>query len=191
MFEMFWFFGPAIAAVLCTVGASTLLGTGATATEIATKVGGALCTVGAGAAAIYGAPAIEIFGVIMAMATGLAGWILIWIIVMMSNKRLLTENASSSLWLMGSLAISEVPFLGALPALTGTMLKLYSAQIKKEKAAMQAYEKEHAGEELQERQQQAAERMRYQVIQEGQVAQIKQQEAADDDQYTQKMNKAA
>lgn len=155
LFEMFWFFGPALAALYCTIqGSGTAVGAFAGVTAVATICGGV-----AGVAGFFGAGAIEAFGVIMAIAVGLLGWMTVGLILIMTNARIFKENAGHSLWFIGSLLISEVPIIGALPALTGTTLKMYHAQIKKDKKALVAYEKRHADEQLQERRQQAAELM--------------------------------
>src|SRR5665647_1948180 len=68
LFEMFWFFGPAIAALYCTTKASDVVGA---------VVGGALCSVGAGAVGFLAAGPIAAFGVITAIAVGLLGWMTI------------------------------------------------------------------------------------------------------------------
>lgn len=143
-FEMFWFFGPVFA------------GAAAAAAAQGGVLGAVAGVIAGGAAATVGAPALEAFGIIMAIAVGLIGWMTIGLVLLLTNARIFRENAGNALWFVGSLLISEVPLVGTLPALTGSMVKMYSAQIKKEKAALRAYEKAHAAEQLQERQQQSA-----------------------------------
>lgn len=154
MFEWFWFFGPALAAVACTAGVNSALGT--SVAGIAGKITAAGCSLAAGAAGFVGAPAIEVFGVIMAMATGFAGWLIVGLIIMKTNSRIIEENAGHALWFVGSLLISEIPIVGTFPALTGVVWKMYSTQIKKDKEALQKYKKENAAVQQQERDQQAA-----------------------------------
>lgn len=171
MFEMFWFFGPALAALYCTVKASSVVG----------GLGGLttfLCTLVAGAAGFAGAPMIEAFGVVMAMATGFMGWLVVGGWIVLTNARILKENAGNALWFGASLLISEVPIIGAVPAITVATWRLYHTQIKHDTAALQKYEEEQAAEQLKEQQQ--TEQM-LQV----QAAQRSQQEAANDELYAQ------
>ena len=153
MFEMFWFFGPALAALACTAGVNSALGTSVAA--ITGKITAAGCSLAAGAAGFVGAPVIAAFGVIMAMATGFAGWLVVGAIIMWTNKRIMKANAGHALWFVGSLLISEIPIVGTFPALTGVTWKMYSTQIKKDKEALKKYKEEQAAEQLKERQQQA------------------------------------
>ncbi len=165
MFEMFWFFGPAMAALYCTVKVSGVVGT---------TLGGFACGVGATVAGTLGAPAIEVFGVVMAIAVGLFGWLVIGLWLMVTNARIFKENAA---WFAGSLLISEIPIVGSIPALTIIVWKMYRTQITLEKAEMQRYEQERAAAERQEREQRIALVLHNQSLQQ---AQIEQEEAADD-----------
>lgn len=177
-FTFFWFLGPALAAVYCTVTASDalsswtfgLLGTGAAATICAAVAAGA-----AAAAVAVTAP----FGVVMAMAIGFAGWLTIGGYLMITNARIFKENG---IWFVASLAVSEVPFLDAIPALTLTLWRMYSRQIKLERAAMKKYREEKAAEQQRERNQQA---MRVAQIQAAQQTQFMQQAAANDERFNQ------
>lgn len=157
MFEMFWFFGPALAALYCTVKASGAVG----------GLGGltaAVCGIAAGAAGSAGAPAIETFGVVMAMATGLIGWMVIGLFLLRSNPRIFTENKAAFLVFAGGLLVSEVPIVGSVPAMTIVLWRMYRMQIHKDKKVLQAYEKERAAEQLRERQE-AAQLMQMQQAQ--------------------------
>lgn len=151
MFSQFWFFGP----VLIGIGTSAVVG------GVTGKVAGVI----AGGASVLGAPELQIFGIVMAMAVGLLGWLTIGLLLIITNARIFKENAGNTLWFIASLGISEIPFIGALPALTGTVVKMYSTQIKKEKAMLRKYEKEQAAVQLQERKQQAAELMQVRAAQ--------------------------
>jgi len=177
-FVLFWFFGPALAAAYCANTASGWVGSlwGLTA---------ATCTVGATAAGAAISAVTIPFGVVMAMAVGLFGWLTVGLILVKTNARIFKENA---LWFGGSLLISEIPLIGSLPALTGVVWKMHRTQIRIKKAEMKRWEKEQAALQLQERNRQTEQRMQVQAVQQ---AQIIQQEAANDDQYTQELDNAA
>ena len=156
-FEMFWFFGPALAGVGCTFGVNGWIGT------TLVTVGGKLVAVGcaalAGVLGFYGSGAIEAFGVVMALATGLIGWLTVGLILIITNARIFKENEGHALWFIVSLAISEVPIVGSLPGLTVIAVKMYSTQIKKDKAALKKYQKEREELQNQDRNQKIAEFM--------------------------------
>ena len=193
MFEMFWFFGPALAALYC----ATKVGDVAVIGGLLTKG----CIAIAGVAGFFGSPAITAFGVVMAIAVGLLGWMTIGLILMMTNARIFKENAA---WFVVSLAVSETPIIGSIPALTLTLVKMYSHQIKLEKAAMKKYEEEQGVAQAREQQQMAqfAQMQQIQAAQQGaandaayeqaateqEIVEQEQMatEAANDAQYTQK-----
>lgn len=179
LFEMFWFFGPALGAIACTVGVNQAVGT--TVANVGGKAVAGGCTLVAGVVGFFGSGAIEIFGIVMAMAIGFLGWMTIGLITLTTNARIFKEHKANALWFVGSLLIGEIPLVGGLPALTGATLKMYHSQIKKEKSALKAYQKEHANEQLQERQQQAVQLM--QIQQQAQLAEFQEQEAANDAEY--------
>lgn len=151
MFNQFWFFGPVLIGI----------GTGAAVGGVTGKVTGVI----AGGASALGAPELQVFGMVMAMAVGLFGWLTIGLLLITTNTRIFKENAGNTIWFVAGLGISEIPFIGALPALTGTVLKMYGTQIKKEKAMLRKYEKEHADAQLRERNRQAAELMQVRAAQ--------------------------
>jgi len=182
LFEGFWFFGPALAGIACTLVANNAIGT--TVAHAGGKVVAAGCGTAAGVVGFFGFGAIEAFGIIMAMAVGFLGWMTIGLVILMTNKRIFKENAGNMLWFISGFAISEIPIIGAAPGLFGALLKMYSAQIKTEKAALRAYEKAHANEALQERNQQVAELTRARNLQVAQMQQIEEVSvAANDEQY--------
>jgi hypothetical protein len=78
------------------------------------------------------------------------------------------------LWFAGSLLLSETPLIGALPALTGIVGKMYRTQIQKEAAELAAYKKRREETTLAERRMKTA-----------QFIQNQQAVAADDAPYTQ------
>ena len=175
MFDWFIFFGPALAAVTCTAVVSGPLSTW-TLGAFGTKTAAFACVNVAGVAGFFGAGVIESFGIIMAMVTSFAGWLVILIILLVFNQRIFKENA---LWFGGSLLVSEIPLLGSLPVITFVVWRMFSNQIKTEKAAKAKWEKEQADAQKQERNQQVAQMMRVQQ------AQRAEQEAANDARYDQ------
>lgn len=171
-FEQFWFFGPALAAGVCTIIAEGVVKT-VTFGLLGTKTAAAACATGAGVLGYFGAVPIAAFGVIMAMAVGLMGWLAIGLMLIVSNARIFEENAGHALWFAGSLLISEVPIVGTIPALTIIVWRMYRTQIKKETEALRKYESEQAAalaEERGEQQRQAAELMQARALQQAQAA---------------------
>lgn len=131
MCEQLWLFGPALIGVVAGL---------ATGSSFIGYVAGIL---GAGAELVTG-PTVEIFGVVMAMAIGLAGWGTVGLILFMFNPRIFKENQANYLWVMLGLFVSEVPVVGSLPALTITIWRAYRTQIKKEKQELRKWEAEQA-----------------------------------------------
>ncbi len=158
LFGMFWLFGPALAAAYCTAVAGETLATW-TFGLLGTKTAAAVCTAGAATAGSFLSEPLIIFGTVMAMATELFGWLTIGLILMMTNARIFKEHQSHSLLFVSSLGLSEIPLIGSLPALTGATIKMYHAQIKKDKEILLKHKKESANAQLQERRQQAAKLM--------------------------------
>lgn len=161
MFEQFWFFGPALATAYCTIKVGGTVGT---------TVAGWLCGPAALAAGIVGFAAIETFGIVMAMATGLFGWLVVLVLLMLFNRRIFKENAGNMVLFGASLLVSEVPLLGTIPAISIIVWRMYSTQIRKDKAALVQYEKERAAARLQEQQLLVLERIRLETIQQSQEA---------------------
>lgn len=164
MCQQLWFFGPALAALYCTSEGGAALSSW-TFGALGTKTAGFACSVGATVIGAYGLPVIEVMGIILAIAVGLIGWMTIGLMLITSNRRIFKENAGNSLWFIGSLLISEVPFVGTIPALTGTLFKMYSVQIRTEKAALTAYHQRQETLKVQERQMQAAQLMQMRAAQ--------------------------
>lgn len=146
MFEWFIFFGPAAAAAVCTAAVSS-------GNTLATTLGGIGCTAAATAGGIAAAPVFETFGIIMAMIAGFIGWLVIGAILLRGNARIFKENF---LWFAGSLLVSEVPFVGSVPAITLILWRMYANQIKQEKADLKRYEEARATEQRQSQSQAAA-----------------------------------
>ncbi|MDO8593766.1 MAG: hypothetical protein Q7R59_02630 [bacterium] len=148
-FEMFWFFGPAVAALFCTVGVNNTLGT--TVSGAVGKVVAGACTGGAATLGALGMPWIETFGIIMADAFGLIAFLVLGFWIVTRNPRIFKANASTWLWMTGSLGVSVIPIIGTLPAYFVVLRVLYSRQIKVEKAAYKRWEEENAATQLQAR----------------------------------------
>ena len=174
-FNMFWFFGPALAAVLCTTVVNNALGT-----TVSNVLGMVITGTCAGAAASLGTATFGMtaaFGTLMAIATGLLGWMVCGFWLMRTNARIFKENV---MWFVASLAISEVPIVGTAPALTIVLWRMHSHHIKTEKAAYAKWEKENADTLQQQRNQQL---MRFAQLQAAEEAQFRDDELASADVY--------
>lgn len=129
IFQFFWFFGP----ILLGVAA----GAGWESTWVGGVVGGGT-TVGVVTTAVTGffdGIALGVFGVIMAIAVAFLGLLTVWLLLMIFNHRIFKANEKAILWMLFGLGVDMVPFIGALPGITGSVTKLYHTQIKQEKAA--------------------------------------------------------
>lgn len=164
-FNMFWFFGPALAALYCTVKVSDAVG------SLGGIVAGA-CTAGAATAGGLAFGAIEMFGVIMAMAVGLVGWLTVFLVQLMNNFGIFKENFAMIIRFGLSLLLSEIPIINALPSLTIINATMFHIQIKKGQEELRKWK------EAQTTTQQAE---RAQFMQN----QATQQEAANDEAYNQ------
>lgn len=142
-FNMFWFFGPALAALYCTVKVSDAVG------SLGGIVAGA-CTAGAATASGLAFGAIEMFGVIMAMAVGLIGWLTVFLIQIINNAGIFKENFAMIIRILLGLLLSEIPIINALPSLTILNTTMFHIQIKKGKEELQKWKEEN-----EERQRQA------------------------------------
>lgn len=177
-FEMFWFFGPALAGLYCTVKVSGVLG------SLGGIVAGA-CTAGAATAGGLAFGAIEMFGIVMADAVALAGFLVLGLLVVMTNARIFKVNKSAMLWLTGSLGVSVIPIIGTFPSFFVVLRMLYKRQIKIEAAALKKWEKENADARLQERNRQIVAQTQFAQNQYAQQSQVAQQEAMNDAIYDQ------
>lgn len=163
LFELFWFFGPALLALYCAheVGGVWLVG------GLLTKA----CVIGATALGFAAFEVTAVLGTVMAMLVGLAGWLTIGIILLASNGRILKSNFLSFAM---SLLVSEVPIIGSIPAITIAVWRMYSQQIKADTAAMKKWGTEQENIQLQEQNQQALTLMQIQA---------EEQQAADEESY--------
>ena len=163
LFEGFWFFGPALAALYCAnkVGGVWLVG------GLITKA----CVIGAAALGLAAVEVTAVFGTLMAMVVGFAGWLTVGITILISNGRMLRANIFG---FVASLLVSEIPIIGSIPAITIAVWRMYRRQIKTDRAAMKKWEAGQANIRLQEQNQQA---MALLQIQAGE------QQAADEESY--------
>lgn len=170
-FVFFWFLGPALAGIYCTVKTSEVVGT---------TIAGTVC----GAAAIAGGAAISAattsFGVIMADAVGFVGFLALGLWIVMTNARILKAVATGPIQFAGAFAVAEIPFLGALPVFSVILWRLYGAQIRTEKKTHEKWKKETASAQLQQRQrnQQLAQAAQTQAAQQEQLMQIQDNQLA-------------
>ncbi|MCR4333440.1 MAG: hypothetical protein NUV60_00220 [Patescibacteria group bacterium] len=179
-FQFFWFFGPALGAIVCTAGVNTAVGA-----SISGVVGKVVATGCSGAAVVLGSVFSEsttVFGVIVADALGLFGFLALkmW---MYSNAR--RRKVLKEMWLlqMGSFMGSLIPFIGAFPFYSFVLFFTYKHQIKIEKADYKKWEKETENARLQQQNQQAARVAQIQAAQQTRVEQeqIVQQETVEEE----------
>lgn len=172
-FEWFVFFGPALAAVYCVQKVGGAVGE---------TVGGLLCGGVIGTAAYFGSGAIEVFGIVMAMAVGLLGWLIVLLMNILNNANIFKENFAMLLKYGVGLLISETPILGSLPALTVVNAIMFRVQIQKGKEHLKKYGEENAAAQLQERRERAVELMRARTVQ------IAEMETVQDAEHAEAMN---
>ena len=138
-FQLFWFLGPAVAAIICTAGVNSVVDT-----SIA-DAGGKIVAAGCAAAGVVGGAAASGFttplGIIVADAIGLFSFLSLklWMNV---SPRMHRVHKNTVLWQMGSLLLSELPFLGAFPVYSlfvwisiGKAIQIEKKELKKWEAA--------------------------------------------------------
>lgn len=167
-FALFWLMGPVFAGLICTGVGYATIGSLWGLTAVA-------CAAGAGVAGFAFSPALTAFGAVMAMLVGFAAWGTVGLLLALTNGRIFKENATQLLWLVGGLALDQIPIVNAIPALTPILWRLYRAQIKKEKAAFAEYETRKVALDTQERQEQF---MRVLQMRAAQAAQEEREEVA-------------
>lgn len=141
-FEQFWFFGPLLSGATAAAYVNSKIGFG----------GAAVGKVVAFFTGITGAAAFEVFGLVMAMAVGFTGWMIIGLYLLIKNPRIFSTGATSKLWFLFGLFVSELPVLGSIPMLTISLSRMYRTQIRKDKRAMQKYRAQEAQRETEQRQ---------------------------------------
>ncbi len=131
IFEQFWLFGPMLVGLIADWG----LGGGA--------VGHAGGTVAAGAAGVvefFTGPTVEMFGAFMAMMVAFLGWGTVALTILFTNPRFYKENTKRFMFMVGAFIVSELPIIGTVPSLLGTIFGLYRQQIKRDKQRLHAWE---------------------------------------------------
>lgn len=129
-FTFFWLTGPALAG---TAAGAWLSG----------YIGDFLGSLAGGATALVAGITIDYvfmaFGVVMAMLVALAGWgaVLLWLMV--GNRRIFAASGGQFLIVVAGWGVSELPFIGSMPAMTFAIWRMYKAQIKRERAAHAAW----------------------------------------------------
>lgn len=134
MCEQMWFFGPAL------VGVTAGVATGSTTAGETV----------AGIAGVFGlatGESIEFFGLVLASAIGLLGWMVVGFLLVVFNPRMFANNAPgrmAALRFLLALLASETPLVGTVPALSAAVWSGYRAQMKREKEAYKKWEEENA-----------------------------------------------
>ncbi|MGD0328710.1 MAG: hypothetical protein ABSB00_03330 [Minisyncoccia bacterium] len=154
MFLSFWFFGPALGGVICTLTVSGTIKTW-TVGLLGAKTAAAVCGAGATAVGYFAAPVIAAFGTVMAMAVGFLGWLIVTFIIFAKNGRVFKENSFSILWLLAGIGAS----------ISLMTWRIYAPEIKKDKAAYEKWKKEQDNDPLREQKQRAAELMQARAAQ--------------------------
>lgn len=172
----FWILGPALIAYYV----SHYILWGGTVSNIAGVAAG-------GTAAFFGEPAIIFFGMLLGIFFGFMGWLLTGLLLVFRNRRIFSENATNFIWFIGGLAMGSIPFMGALPALTGTVVAMFRTQIHKEKAALQQWEAEQARLDKEDAAEQVALRARAEVMLHNANVARMQAEAANDTQTSEEV----
>jgi hypothetical protein len=175
-FEMFWFFGPALAAIGCTALSNGFFKTAIT--TIGGKVAAGVCGGAAAVAGFFAAPAIETFGLLMADFISFFGFLVLVTWVVISNWRIVKTVKTAPFQFAGAFVMSEIPFIGAFPFFFITLWRLYSRQIKVEKEALNKWNTENAAAIAEEQRMNA--QIQIQQIQEAQDAEFETEEAAND-----------
>lgn len=180
-FNMFWFFGPAIAAIYCASKVNSLVGSLGGLADTA-------CKTVATAAGTFFSPVLASFGTVMADASALFGFLTIGLLIFMTNSRILKTVRTAKMQITASFLVGAIPLIGALPSFAPTVYKLYRRQIKLETAAYAKWEKENAEAQAQQRNQQMAQQgAQIQATEQAraQREQFMQREAANDARYNQ------
>lgn len=150
-FEWLGFLGPVIAGAV-TIAALNSSGWTSWLPEFVKNGVGAA----AGIAATAASPGLEAFGIVMSMAIGFLGWLIVGGWIAGTNMRIFKSNAMNLVTYVAALGVDEIPFVsGFVPGLTLAVWRMYHTQIKKEKAALKKWTQENAAALQDERQQQA------------------------------------
>lgn len=178
--DWLFIFGPLLVGAGAGVLANVAAG-GGTAGHVAGVVAG---VVGVGGTTFFGDEALAPLGEILGVVVGILGWLTVGLLLMISNPRIFKENAGHLLWTLLNFLVSELPLVGGLPLLTARVWTLYSAQIKKEKKALQDFKTNQVASIRSEQQQRAIQMMQTRVAQQLQLTQQEEEfETTNDAEY--------
>jgi hypothetical protein len=191
-FQLFWFFAPALAGIVCTFVAGKFVG----------SLWGLTAVVCASAATAGGVLAVEVIapiGFIMADAIGFIEFLVLGFWIVWKNNRLFKTAATAPLYFVGAFAVDEIPIVGTLPLFTVVLWRLYKVQIQVEGEALANWKKAYVEEQKQARQKQIAQYMQLRAAQQAQIEEKEvgndehfySEEAANDAQYTQNLQNQA
>ena len=100
-----------------------------------------------GAAGTVG-PYLEAFGIVLAMAIGLAGWALLITLLYASGVRFFTGSGRNLLMTFAGFCASEVPIVDALPTFTPTVYLLIRETRKEDRKAIAAWDEAEKARQL-------------------------------------------
>jgi hypothetical protein len=130
IFDFFWLFGPVLVGAAVGGFLASYIGS-----WLAGLIGGAT---GIAAGLTAGAVFVAL-GTVLGMVVGVIGWLTILLWQLVTNPRIFHTTFSQKLWVFFGWAISELPLLGGLPAMTFTNGRMFHRQIKHDRAAHQAW----------------------------------------------------
>lgn len=184
-FEFFMITGPALAALWCTSHAGDTLDKW-TFGLLGLKTAALACSAGAAAIGAAGSEITMPLGAVMSAVVGLIGFLVLGLWIVMTNARLFKVMTAAPIWFVGAFALTEIPFIGAIPVYSIILWRLYGSQIRIEQAALKQWEADHAARLRQRREEQAAQLAQVQQARLAQAEQEQQeQEAANDELYAQ------
>lgn len=172
-FQFFWFFGPAVAAIVCTAGVNSLIDTSLV------DAGGKIVAAGCAAAGVAGGVVASGFttslGIIAAEAIGFFSFLSLKLWMNMSS-RMRTVHKNTTLWQMGSFLLSELPFAGAFPVYSLFVWISIGKAIQMEKEELKKWEEATAAARQKQQMQMAQAQAIGQVQAEEQEAIMREQE---------------
>lgn len=147
MAECLGFLGPAAAGA----------GAGALAEGVVgSKIAAGVAALTAGAVGYTLGPALEVIGLVLGVFIGFAGWLFVGFILAFTNARIFKANATHWIWFAFSLLLALIPGVAAIPSLFFVTRSMYKTQIKKERAALAAWQAEQDTLSQQQQQEQRA-----------------------------------
>lgn len=113
----------------------------------------------------------------MAIATALFGYLLVILLILITNFRILKTIRTAVIQITAGFGAGAIPLVGALPFFIPIIFRLYRSQIKLEKAAYRKWEEGVRAIQVREQNERALYAARLQVAQQ---AQFMEQEAANE-----------